>query len=269
MQQGCLYKHEMPDEETLIAIGIRATPKWYRDINAPKNGWVGRPAPADQLWRGRPSARGKRSEQEQTFHSVQSSGPLRSFEAPHRPTPASRPSMEIPRFASPFYPEVAALKPKLGYGAKYMEPRSRSASNGLPYSFASNDCNITSTPIPTDSFPFTSPTFSSAVNLPTSLAPTHRSIAPLLARPPTFQPSPPSFPEIKTPVPHYRRMFVPDGGSDFVSNSSSNMPRDGKQKPPRRDKGGAGSERRGGIGTKKAKLGFGRGKVMEELLVDI
>lgn len=66
-------------------------------------------------------------------------------------------------------------------------------------------------------------------------------------------------------------MFVPDGESDFVSNSISNMPREGKQKPPRRDKGGAGSERRGGIGagSKKAKLGFGRGKVMEELLVDI
>lgn len=28
-QQGCLYKHEMPDIETLQAIGIRSIPTWY------------------------------------------------------------------------------------------------------------------------------------------------------------------------------------------------------------------------------------------------
>ncbi|KAL9608402.1 MAG: hypothetical protein Q9167_006765 [Letrouitia subvulpina] len=29
LQQGCLYKHEMPDVETLKAIGIRGIPTWY------------------------------------------------------------------------------------------------------------------------------------------------------------------------------------------------------------------------------------------------
>lgn len=53
-QQGCRYKHEMPDEPTLNSIGIRTFPKWYRDVNAPKKGWTERPAPADQLWRGKP-----------------------------------------------------------------------------------------------------------------------------------------------------------------------------------------------------------------------
>ncbi|KAL9006554.1 MAG: hypothetical protein Q9188_000714 [Gyalolechia gomerana] len=29
IQQGCLYKHEMPDDDTLKAIGIRSLPAWY------------------------------------------------------------------------------------------------------------------------------------------------------------------------------------------------------------------------------------------------
>lgn len=29
LQQGCLYKHEMPDDATLKAIGIRVLPVWY------------------------------------------------------------------------------------------------------------------------------------------------------------------------------------------------------------------------------------------------
>ncbi|KAL8732184.1 MAG: hypothetical protein Q9166_002931 [cf. Caloplaca sp. 2 TL-2023] len=29
VQQGCMYKHEMPDDDTLKAIGVRALPSWY------------------------------------------------------------------------------------------------------------------------------------------------------------------------------------------------------------------------------------------------
>ncbi|MCJ1228859.1 hypothetical protein MMC12_005522 [Toensbergia leucococca] len=54
-QQGCLYKHEMPDEETLSNIGIRGTPRWYRDVNVPKptaNGKIERvTATNDRPWR--------------------------------------------------------------------------------------------------------------------------------------------------------------------------------------------------------------------------
>ena len=32
-QQGCLYKHEMPDPDTLKAIGFRGTPKWWIEKN--------------------------------------------------------------------------------------------------------------------------------------------------------------------------------------------------------------------------------------------
>ena len=32
-QQGCLYKHEMPDVDTLKAIGFRGTPKWWIEKN--------------------------------------------------------------------------------------------------------------------------------------------------------------------------------------------------------------------------------------------
>lgn len=65
-QQGCLYKHEMPDEKKLQEIGIATYPRWYRIANAEKfNGdtegpvWHRRPGPAptDQLWRGPPPAR--------------------------------------------------------------------------------------------------------------------------------------------------------------------------------------------------------------------
>lgn len=65
-QQGCLYKHEMPDEAKLQEIGIATYPRWYRIANPEKfNGvidgpeWHRRPGPAptDQLWRGPPPAR--------------------------------------------------------------------------------------------------------------------------------------------------------------------------------------------------------------------
>ena len=65
-QQGCLYKHEMPDEKKLHEIGIATYPRWYRIANPEKfNGetegpvWHRRPGPAptDQLWRGPPPAR--------------------------------------------------------------------------------------------------------------------------------------------------------------------------------------------------------------------
>jgi hypothetical protein len=32
-QQGCLYKHEMPDVDTLKAIGFRGTPRWWIEKN--------------------------------------------------------------------------------------------------------------------------------------------------------------------------------------------------------------------------------------------
>ena len=34
MQQGCLYKHEMPDRETLLKIGFRGTPWWWVERQA-------------------------------------------------------------------------------------------------------------------------------------------------------------------------------------------------------------------------------------------
>ena len=66
-QQGCLYKHEMPDEDKLQEIGIATYPRWYRIAHPEKFGgftevpeWHRRPGPAptDQLWRGGAMARG-------------------------------------------------------------------------------------------------------------------------------------------------------------------------------------------------------------------
>ena len=36
IQQGCLYKHEMPDELTLKSIGIRPYPRWYMEAHPEK-----------------------------------------------------------------------------------------------------------------------------------------------------------------------------------------------------------------------------------------
>lgn len=33
MQQGCLYRHEMPDKVTLQKIGLRNTPRWWLEKN--------------------------------------------------------------------------------------------------------------------------------------------------------------------------------------------------------------------------------------------
>ncbi|EON67577.1 hypothetical protein W97_06945 [Coniosporium apollinis CBS 100218] len=35
-QQGCLYKHEMPDREELMKIGFREIPRWWKERNAVK-----------------------------------------------------------------------------------------------------------------------------------------------------------------------------------------------------------------------------------------
>lgn len=35
-QQGCLYKHEMPDKAVLAEIGFRAVPRWWQERNAIK-----------------------------------------------------------------------------------------------------------------------------------------------------------------------------------------------------------------------------------------
>ncbi|KAL8654055.1 MAG: hypothetical protein Q9226_003580 [Calogaya cf. arnoldii] len=59
VQQGCLYKHEMPDDDTLRAIGIRALPSWYiaaHPEKARKRGWgsgsrAGEPSFPSSTWK--------------------------------------------------------------------------------------------------------------------------------------------------------------------------------------------------------------------------
>ena len=65
-QQGCLYKHEMPEEDQLQQIGIATYPRWYRLAHPEKCGGITEvpeyhrrpgPAPTDQLWRSGSKAR--------------------------------------------------------------------------------------------------------------------------------------------------------------------------------------------------------------------
>lgn len=83
-QQGCLYKHEMPDEDKLQEIGIATYPRWYRLANPEKfNGvtdgpeWHRRPGPAptDQLWRGPAPSRPVETQTFEDFRSNARPGP--------------------------------------------------------------------------------------------------------------------------------------------------------------------------------------------------
>ncbi|KAL8829000.1 MAG: hypothetical protein Q9191_002265 [Dirinaria sp. TL-2023a] len=84
-QQGCLYKHEMPDEKTLNEIGIATYPRWYRIANPEKFGgitevpeWHRRPGPAptDQLWRGGAAAVAARAIAPQSWEEFRQSSKL-------------------------------------------------------------------------------------------------------------------------------------------------------------------------------------------------
>ena len=48
IQQGCLYKHEMPDELTLKSIGIRPYPRWYMETHPEK--FVGTDTGLGYIW---------------------------------------------------------------------------------------------------------------------------------------------------------------------------------------------------------------------------
>ena len=86
-QQGCLYKHEMPDEKTLHEIGIATYPRWYRIANPEKFGgitevpeWHRRPGPAptDQLWRGGAAAVAARAIAPQSWEEFRQNSKLAS-----------------------------------------------------------------------------------------------------------------------------------------------------------------------------------------------
>ena len=96
-QQGCLYKHEMPDEAKLQEIGIATYPRWYRIANPEMfNGvtegpeWHRRPGPAptDQLRRGPPPARPIELQTYEDFRSNARPGPLPVARLPVSPPPS-------------------------------------------------------------------------------------------------------------------------------------------------------------------------------------
>lgn len=114
-QQGCLYKHEMPDEPTLNSIGIRTIPKWYRDVNAPKTGWTERPPPANQVWRGKPD------------RPAQPPQPVNLFPVPGRlVTVPLHNTARVPQTNAPFthQPNSSRLSNAFGNGRNIVEQHS-------------------------------------------------------------------------------------------------------------------------------------------------
>lgn len=332
MQQGCKYKHEMPDEETLVAIGIRSIPKWYKDANALKNGWVEQPSPSDGVWResssraiqqmapyripylsrvevfrppyissDEPFRPPFQSSAERLHHSRQPLGPMPGARPtfPNGFAPFSGPfppSSDVPMRTIRYYPytppqpKFLASKIKIGgpssrlpvtsstihrgKSASVKRPAPGSIAAAASSTAASTAASSAATPsaatpsaatpsaavpplsaatgsgAPPSPFspPLSSQPFSPAGVLPTSLAPTPRSLFPFLPPPePVTLPTTP-VPEIKTPAPRHRRLFVAAGESTFVENGTS------ENKDP--------SEM--GDGGKWEELGKG----IEELLVD-
>ena len=286
-QQGCLYKHEMPDEPTLNSIGIRTTPKWYRDANAPKNGWLGRPAPADQLWRGKP------------VRPAQPPQPPKHFPSPAQPTKFVRP-VTAPRTpangpftgAAPSYQAPVPPGPKV-YGRANETPEQRRAPFSsyfstvpVPPISAPPVLHNTQQPVQSCTVPnhssLTSPptTTRNFGNIPTTVAPNYSPLAPSFnptPAAPSSVPAPPpkssspSYVEPQTPAPMHRRLFVPAGESPFVINPVPASEGKGKAKDSRKVgkgvKGGVSGNANGNANGNGN--GIGKGNVNGDFLLDL
>lgn len=278
-QQGCLYKHEMPDEPTLNSIGIRTIPKWYRDANAPKNGWVGRPAPADQLWRGKPARPPQPHQPTKPFP-----GPAQTpkpFSFPIRPATAPRPATgslflgTAPSFQPPVPPGPKVFGRANQTPEPHHPPSYFSAAQNPPIS-APRDLHTSQQPTPSfttpNLSPFTSPQTvirnPNLYSLPASLAPNYSPLAP------SFNPTPaapnpvpaalpksssPSYVEPQTPAPMHRRLFVPAGEAAFVTNPV----------PTGEGKGKAKEGKKVGKGVKGGLNGNGNGNGNGDFLLDL
>lgn len=286
-QQGCLYKHEMPDELTLNSIGIRTIPKWFRDVNAPKNGWVGRPAPSDQLWRGKQARPSQVPQPVKPFHGP--TQPPNSSAWPVRPlTAASRPNTNgsFTGAAPSSYQPPVPPGPKV-FGRANPTPEQRHTPafvSVVPNQPISTPPILHTTRQPMQSFtlpnlsPFTSPPTatrnSNIYNLTTSLLPNYGippnypPLTPSLHNPtpavpnsvlaPLPKPTSPAY-EPQTPEPMHRRLFVPAGEAKFVTNPV----------PASEGKGKAKEGKKGGKGGKEGRNGYENGAANGDFLVDL
>ena len=130
LQQGCMYKHEMPlDKATLASLGLREVPRWYREQ------WASVAASArtqgdhhvDRPWRASKSS------------SAVTKGPAG---VPLAPSPASTPTkpdqLRQPRVLSSKLPPPSAIRAQKG--AEMSEQRPRFMSNGASSS-TKQSCN--------------------------------------------------------------------------------------------------------------------------------
>ncbi|KAL8804702.1 MAG: hypothetical protein Q9182_002394 [Xanthomendoza sp. 2 TL-2023] len=108
-QQGCLYKHEMPDNDTLRAIGIRAMPSWYiaaHPAKARERGWGTGKAPPASFQPGRP---------------LTGAGPAPNFGPVRMPQQSRPPSFQPSQFlgspesngSSSFHPSASSPNPRI------------------------------------------------------------------------------------------------------------------------------------------------------------
>lgn len=271
----------MPDDDTLISIGIRTVPKWYKDANAPKNGWVERPPPSERVWRDSPSRTPQRIDpyrlpytsagelfpqpfipSDEVFRPPYQSPAevFRAYAQPPRQVPGPRPPFGPNGFTprpAPFAPSSNGLtrtisQPYAPPSSKFPGPQNQigvsasrfPATSSPPHRRALTGTTLPlipasipilafstaplSAPVPTPasvappspfSPPLTTQPFSpQRTTLPTSLAPTPRSLFPFL---PNFDPHPTPVPQIKTPAPRHRRLFPKMGEPTFVENSMS------------------------------------------------
>ncbi|KAL8720517.1 MAG: hypothetical protein Q9225_002639 [Loekoesia sp. 1 TL-2023] len=108
-QQGCLYKHEMPDDDTLKAIGIRALPAWYIAAH---------PAKAHERGYDRGNASGNRISKPQLNHFPGATFTSSRIDSRTQPQPFN----QSPTFFFPQKPNTTFFYPSAGFAQNFTRP---------------------------------------------------------------------------------------------------------------------------------------------------
>ncbi|KAI9824642.1 MAG: hypothetical protein M1819_000843 [Sarea resinae] len=143
MQQGCIFKHEMPtDAETLKKVGLRGIPRWYRERSAidlgdgpafsgrskgsaevAKSSWTQPPPPIDSSMRTSPTRRSPLAVQ-----SAASPYPLLSIES----SPEEKQQMEEVAVTSPGLLDRSEKYSGIPFNQPRLSRRMAGSQNELP-----------------------------------------------------------------------------------------------------------------------------------------
>ncbi|KAI4195425.1 MAG: hypothetical protein LQ346_003444 [Caloplaca aetnensis] len=119
IQQGCIYKHEMPDDDSLHAIGIRAVPAWYIAAH---------PEKARERGIGRGMASGSRS-----WGARGGPFPASSFTSSRAPLRSQPPAFHSQStYGFPSKPDATFFGPPAGFSPNFARPSFASHTDQFP-----------------------------------------------------------------------------------------------------------------------------------------